>query len=318
MEFKGIRQQTKLMLAREEGLDVEFKESLSSLKNDDLVAFANADLGGTILVGVREKQSTEGKVLGEIIGCKLNDSSRRVILDRAQSCIPPIDVSISAENLKSNEFIRIDINSGNEKPYCTSGGTYKVRGDGRKISLLPGKLLSMFMEKEGKKFIDRFTKATQSLQKELDLSTEYIVQHLHMTQNSVSEVEFEIEESLNRIGRAADGAEESADEALGLADDTHGYVLKVLELLENADVDQFRVNQKLDALLQKFEIEDPRVTQIKFNTKNGIIALLREHEEMGTKPNRKKIIKRIVDRYPHPDVSLVESMYDEALLFMRE
>ena len=67
--FKTLSKQARLLLNREEGYDVEFKKSLGGLANSDLVAFANSEAGGSILIGVRETKTGEGHQKGEIVGC---------------------------------------------------------------------------------------------------------------------------------------------------------------------------------------------------------------------------------------------------------
>jgi len=157
----------KQIVGGEENHDVEFKESVYGLEASDIVAFANAE-GGTIFLGVREQSDESGHQRGYVIGCAVGDKEKLKIINKAQSCIPPIDVSIFEETVYGKSVYRIHIPAGEDKPYCTGGGTYKIRGDARTNPLTPSRLLDLFLEKEGDRFITRFKEATQELTKRLD------------------------------------------------------------------------------------------------------------------------------------------------------
>ena len=165
--FKSISKRARKLLGRAEGLDVEFKLQVNGLDSADIVAFANSESGGAILVGISEQ--SDGKVVQnlEIIGCEVGDKEKQVILSKAQSCIPPIEIDLFVENLGGRPFFRIEIPGGREKPYCTAGGTYKIRGDGRTDALLPHQILKMFVESESEKFVKRFQEATRQLLEEM-------------------------------------------------------------------------------------------------------------------------------------------------------
>jgi len=165
--FKGMSSRARMLLARKEGLDGEFKAELNGLDPGDIVAFANSERGGAILIGVAEESDNHDVQRVEIVGCGVGDNEKQIILSKAQSCIPPVDVEIFVENLDDKPFFRIEIPSGANKPYCTASGAYKIRGDGRTNPLLPRQLLSIFMESESDKFFDRFQEATRKLEEEL-------------------------------------------------------------------------------------------------------------------------------------------------------
>ena len=165
--FKGMSSRARILLARREGIDAEFKRQLNGLSAEDLVAFANSRRGGAILVGVDEDSDGNDVQHVEVVGCDVGDHEKQVIHSKAQSCIPPVEIEVFVENLDDKPFFRIEIPSGDEKPYCTASGAYKVRGDGRTDALLPRQLLSIFMESESEKFFVRFHKATTRLEEEL-------------------------------------------------------------------------------------------------------------------------------------------------------
>jgi ATP-dependent DNA helicase RecG len=165
--FNTISKRAHTLLQRKEGNDVEFKSQLNGLDAADIVAFANSREGGTVFIGIDEKSDEKGIQEIEIVGCDVGDKEKQVILSKAQSCFPPVEVEIFVENLTGKPFFRIEIPAGPDKPYCTASGTYKGRGDGRSNPLLPNQLLSMFIDSESNRFFDRFKEATKELEKEL-------------------------------------------------------------------------------------------------------------------------------------------------------
>lgn len=144
--FRGISTRTKQLLAHEEGLDVGFKESTNGVTREVLLAFANSPQGGTILMGVKETTTQDGRRKTQLIGCPVGDRFKRQILDRAEQCLPPVDVEIFVENRGHKPFYRVEVPSGRTQPYCTPGGTYKIRGDGRTNPPSPDRLLALFVD----------------------------------------------------------------------------------------------------------------------------------------------------------------------------
>ncbi|ACB83882.1 RNA-binding domain-containing protein [Natranaerobius thermophilus] len=164
-EFLSLSTRAQILLSREEGFDVEFKQTLNAVDSEDIVAFANSKHGGAILAGIREEQEESGRQGTEIVGCPIGDEEKLTILNKAASCHPPVYLELYIENSQKTPFYRIEIPSGKEKPYCTPKGTYKIRGDGRTNVLLPDQLLSLFVEEESEQFIGRFKEATKELEK---------------------------------------------------------------------------------------------------------------------------------------------------------
>jgi ATP-dependent DNA helicase RecG len=160
-EFKRITTRSKGLLTKQEGLDVDFKSDLKGLHPEDLIAFANSPEGGAILIGVEEVRMDDGRQRGKVVGCPVGDGERLLIHNKAEDCIPPVEVMIFIENAATETpFFRVEIPSSSHKPHCTRRGTYKIRGDGRSKALLPNRLLAIFMAAEGEEFIRRFTEAT--------------------------------------------------------------------------------------------------------------------------------------------------------------
>ena len=167
-QFKGISFRAKSLLRKSEGIDVEFKRTIKAIDSTDLVAFANSESGGVILVGVKEITNEQGHQIGKPIGCDIGDAEKLQILNKALDCVPPINIEVIAENTESNPFYRVEIPHGDLKPYCTSRGTYKIREDGRVQSLLPERLLSLFLDREATEFRERFRSATTEIQSALE------------------------------------------------------------------------------------------------------------------------------------------------------
>ncbi len=167
-EYVGLSQKAQELLGSQESRVLDFKESVGGLSADDLVSFANSDTGGTILLGVKENKDKLGRQIAEIVGCEVGDRAKLSILGKASSCVPPLEVFVIVENNEGEKpFLRVLIPSGTQKPYCTSGGTYKIRGDARNNPLTPDRLLVLFMEAENAKFINKFSQATHDLELEL-------------------------------------------------------------------------------------------------------------------------------------------------------
>lgn len=161
--YKGISNRGRFLLNQQENATVDFKEHLDGLHPDDLVAFANTDRGGSILIGIREITLPDGRQGTDITGTEIGDSQKLTIINKAASCLPPVEVQLVYENIAARPFIRIEISPSQHRPHCTASGTYKIRENGRNKALNPRELLAIFMESEGDRFFDRFTRATAEL-----------------------------------------------------------------------------------------------------------------------------------------------------------
>lgn len=167
-EFPGLSERVEELLGSQEGTGLDYKESVGALSAEDLVAFANTDHGGVVLLGVRELRDSKGMQQTEIVGCEVGDKAKLNILGKAESCVPPVELRVVLENRDGEKpFLRVEIPPGRNRPYCTSGGTYKVRGDARNEALTPDKLLSLFLETENARFVNRFREAASDLESSL-------------------------------------------------------------------------------------------------------------------------------------------------------
>lgn len=141
---------TKRLLARSEGLQVDFKRDAESVKPDDLVAFANGG-GGTILIGVDEIRGANGIQRGKVVGCDVSDKERNKIVSRANSCRPAIPVTVTVETNGKQVLMRVDIQKGGL--HCTSNGTYKIHRDGQNDIIDPALMAEIIVILERAKIL---------------------------------------------------------------------------------------------------------------------------------------------------------------------
>src|SRR5882724_11810248 len=117
--FATLSTRAKLLLAQEQGIDTEFKQSPGGLDAADIVAFANSPIGGAILIGVTEERAANGRQVGRVVGSDTSDKARLQVLDKALSCVPPVPVELFVENASKTPFLRLEIPAGPQKPYGT-------------------------------------------------------------------------------------------------------------------------------------------------------------------------------------------------------
>lgn len=160
--FEGLSERAEKLLGGAEGLTVDFKRNAKSLSADDLVSFANSEKGGALLMGIDDAEDKTGRQIGQIVGCEISDGMKLLITNKAFSCFPPVPIEIYIENNGSLPFYRIEIASGQNKPYCTAGGAYKIREDGRNKILHPGELLELFLDSASQQFTERFRRVVST------------------------------------------------------------------------------------------------------------------------------------------------------------
>ncbi len=219
--YEGLSDRAKMLLSREEGGDMDFKRSVSSFKSDDIVAFANSASGGTLMLGVDEVIDERGRQVGKIVGCKIDDEAKMTILNRANACIPNIDIEVFVENDGDIPFYRVEIPSGKNKPYCTSGGTYKIRDDGQNKTLDPTSLLELFLQQESNTFIERFQGATSQLDN-----------ILKVTHNLVHHQRKDIEDELKKLKKNILSISNDAKETGDISKNAHYFSEENFKLLQ--------------------------------------------------------------------------------------
>jgi hypothetical protein len=141
----------------------DFKRAPEGISADDLVAFANSEVGGTILAGVDEGPGPGGTQIGLIVGCDVSDATVLQITNKALSCLPPVAIEVYIENLGKAPILRVDIPSSPTKPHCTPKGVYCRRDGSRNRPLHPSELLKIFLDSESRAFAERFESAADRI-----------------------------------------------------------------------------------------------------------------------------------------------------------
>jgi len=289
-EYKSISKKAKLLLAREEGYDVDWKRNIKGLDSEDIVAFANSKEGGTILIGIDEDNDKNGRQQPIIVGCELSDENKMKIKTKALSCNPQIEVEIIKENTNNKSFYRIEIPSGENKPYCTQKGVYKIRDDGLNKAITPKKLLSIFIEMESDEFLKRFKEAASEIEDNIADVSGNIKEALLNLENIIPQIE--AMEELNYI----------PDEILGNVEKIHSEVEDI-----NSTVNWNE--ERMISLLTHFNIEDPKITNLKLMFKSS----LKRYHKSGENITNKSFIEDMQKIYFRATKEQLELWRDEFL-----
>jgi len=213
---KSLSKTTQLLLLAGEGQLADFKRAPDGISAEDLVAFANAAGGGTILAGVGEK-SVDGAQVGVVLGCDVSDSMIVQILNKAISCLPPVSVDIIIENLSDRPILRISIHSSPTKPHCTPKGLYCRRDGARNRALHPGELLDIFLETEAKVFAERFETAAASISEELESLEESLSATIRNMSNDLGWAQSNLDDTSSTIDTVLAYAKRVDDETQDIA-----------------------------------------------------------------------------------------------------
>jgi hypothetical protein len=204
-EYRRLSRRTQSLLAAPEGINVDFKREVQAVRSADLVAFANSPLGGTLLIGIDEYTSPDGVQRGRVVGCDVDDRARLLLVNKATECIPNIELQIVTENLsQSRPVLRVEIPSGRIKPYCTHGGEYRIRTDGRNRALLPEELLAIYMDREGEQFISRFRYAVSQLEHQVEGVNRSLSQGMLTVSQHLEDLDDQLRHTLHRIEQLTD------------------------------------------------------------------------------------------------------------------
>lgn len=296
------------LINREESYDVEFKENVSGLKSEDLVAFANSENGGIILIGVKEDKTSGGRQKGQVIGTKITDGLKLSILDKAQSCRPAVNIEISVEEVTDFSIYKINIPSGSSKPYCTDSGIYKTRGDGRNQALYPTQLLELFMEQEKNKFINNFRESTKDLEVILKETKQSMVKELNNLEST-------IDDSLKSIYSSASSAEDSSSSVESTVDGIDRTVDDIWRVLSGSIYLLPRTENKINDMLNFLNIASSYQTHqytyleesIKTNYKKG------NYSSKMKQMLYNKRISALKSIYPHISEDKLKEIYEQLL-----
>lgn len=304
--YKRISKRTSAILKSDESIDVEFKRNGNNLKGEDLVSFANSPHGGTILIGVDEYKDKDGRQKTKVVGCTISDENKIAIVSKAQQCSPTVEIEIIVENNDHTPFYRVEIPSGKNKPYSSSGGTYKIRKDGRKEALHPQDLLNIFMAEESGKFLQKFKESTIELRKELQEQNDHLIQEMfnnaEETENNLQtmldamQYNFDVVSSnlLETEQEIANNLQEIDQENMDNNERQERSIDSMELELETANRNIINLAKKLNAILEHHKIEDPEITEEREFIKTNIAMFKGAH---GKKKVPKKKIKELYDKH---------------------
>ncbi|WP_432695797.1 AlbA family DNA-binding domain-containing protein [Marinobacterium sp. YM272] len=204
-EYRRLSRRTQQLLSAPEGVNVDFKREVQAIRSSDLVAFANSPQGGTLLVGIDEYTSPDGVQRGRVVGCDVDDRARLLLVNKATECIPNIEIKIYTENLsQARPILRVEIPSGHLKPYCTHGGEYRIRTDGRNRALLPEELLAIYMDREGEQFLSRFRDAVFQLEHQVEGVNHSLSSGMLSVSQHLEDLDDQLRHTLHRIEQLTD------------------------------------------------------------------------------------------------------------------
>lgn len=259
--YKGITKRTKSLLENGENEIVDYKRNVKGIKSEDLVAFANSEDGGVLLIGVDE-ETINNVQKGKITGCNTDDNSKLVIMNKALGTSPPISLKIYTENIDKNPIFRIEIPTGEQKPYCTESGTYKIRKDGKNQGLKPEALLNLFLKKESQKFSVRFKEATDE-----------IVTTIQSLGSTVDWMESNIVSKVEQMASSIGWAEYETTNAKNTIEDVESYVKRISKNLTDT-------NKRIKAIIEHQKIDDPLRLDFMNKLANELLPKIQEDDKL--------------------------------------
>lgn len=292
------------LIESREGFDIEFKRIANAVESEDLVAFANSPEGGYIIIGVAEVKNENNGETMNIKGAKVGDHERLIILNKAQDCLPPVELFLQNYKFQGKDLLVIEIPTGSNRPYCTKKGVYKIRGEGRNQVLTQELLFQIIMEKEYQTFLERFKTATHELKDEM----------LYM-QDIIEKSEGEISNSLQGIFAEATEAEATSQDVFSMTEGISDMLGRLGEEFFFHDDRMNDLEEKVDLILKHLNIEKPEVTRMKFFISREIKAILTANRKSKIKQRKSTIIKKILmgplkERYELDEVE-ISSLYDQ-------
>jgi hypothetical protein len=157
----------------------------------------------------------------------------------------------------------------------------------------------MFVDVEGRRFMERFRQATTALENEVTAAKARLASDLR-------ELALEVSASLEQVSGSAQAAEEMSNQTAAFSDETLGGMHEIDRKVENIEVTADRNEHKLLAILEHLGIEDPVLAVRRENTR----ALIRLMLENGGRSKR-KMIEAAMERWPESERANVEQWYAE-------
>ncbi|MDR1937859.1 MAG: helix-turn-helix domain-containing protein [Tannerellaceae bacterium] len=144
-----------------EGYNADFKISVPSKVRElsqDVCAFANSE-GGYILIGIDNKN--------QIAGATINNTKRSAIQDAIRDISPVINVNTYSVDVEGKTIWVMDVPSGKDKPYVTSGAIY-VREGTNTQKLTTAEEIRAFFQSSNRIYFDAVPCPQFKIDEELD------------------------------------------------------------------------------------------------------------------------------------------------------
>ncbi|WP_197046621.1 AlbA family DNA-binding domain-containing protein [Oceanobacillus salinisoli] len=319
---ENISNRAKTILNKEEGYDVDYKRDLKGLSVDDLVAFANSSTGGAILIGVDEDKDDKGRQVGKVVGCKIGDNEKLAIVQKANNCRPPVDVEIFLENEAETPFYRIEIPTGEFKPYSTHKGTYVIRGDASNLPLSRDKLLHMFLNEQGETFINRFKQATEDLEESIDDTNRKLDMFDQTIDNLQWELSSDIENITDNLDNLTDNVEqefssivESVRNTESLADESLNYTMEtvgeIIDKIKDLDLDINETKLVTNSILEHLGIEHPYTTNYKSQISGLVKVAFSSWKDIIIRDNPSANKEQIISEYKKKKIEMFTEFYEK-------
>jgi ATP-dependent DNA helicase RecG len=154
-------EEIKSMTSGGEGYNVDFKLKVPSKVKElsqDACAFANSE-GGYILIGIDNND--------RIIGSTIDNSKRSAIQDAIRDISPVIHVNMYSVDVEGKTVWVMDVPSGKDKPYVTSGAIY-VREGTNSQKLTTAEEIRSFFQSSNRIYFDAAPCTCFNIEQELD------------------------------------------------------------------------------------------------------------------------------------------------------
>jgi hypothetical protein len=215
-----------------------------------LVAFANSEQGGTIVLGLEE---IEGDEL-VIVGCPGGVRAKRAILRIAEHCVPPIAIAVADHVYSRKRVFRVDIAASPQRPHCTDRGVYTIREDGQNALLTPDKLRALLTGDAAEP--EASSGDGDSLSQEAADLRRQVHRSLQNAEDAIGELGTRIESKLARVATLVEASEEDDFLHIGLSTIKQAQKIGFDSLAKRLD----DTSQLLHSLLQRSRIPRPNPT----------------------------------------------------------
>ncbi|MBY5431663.1 helix-turn-helix domain-containing protein [Rhizobium leguminosarum] len=170
--------------------------------------------------------------MGVVRGCDVSDSAILQITNKAVTCIPPVSIEISIENMGSVPILTITIPASETRPHCTARGVYSRRDGSRNRPLHPSELLGIFLDREARTFAQRFEAAADRIT------------------DDISNLESSLDDSIKNMANQLGWAESQLD-------DSESNISTILSMVNRIDDATDNLNLRMRRLFQQDRRDDP-------------------------------------------------------------